>query len=75
MGISTGFTHFGGADADALAAGGHEHELVFLGHGDGPDDGAGLVGDLHGDDAFASARLFAVVLEGGALADAVFRSD
>ena len=28
-------TDFGRADADALAAGGHEHELVFLGHGDG----------------------------------------
>ena len=39
------------------------------------DERAGLVRDLHGDDAFAAARLLAVFLERGALAEAVFRSD
>ena len=43
------------ADADALAVGGHEHELVLVMHGLGGNDLAGLVRDVHGDDALAAA--------------------
>ena len=75
MGVAAGFADFVDADADALAGGGHEHELVLFGDGDGTDDWAGLVGDLHCDDAFAAAGLLAVVVEGRAFAEAVFRGD
>ena len=75
MGDAAGLADFRDADADALAGGGHEHELVLLGDGDGSDDRAGLVGDVHRLDAEAAARLLAVVVEGGAFAEAVFRGD
>ena len=44
-------------------------------HGQRADDAAGFVGGLHRDDALAAARLEAVFVEIGALADAVFAGD
>ena len=54
-----------------LAANGDEHDLVVRFHGQGAADLARLGGGLHGDDALATAGLRAVLVELGALADAV----
>ena len=48
----------GGADDDAL--GGDEHELLILAYDADADDGTGLLGDLHVDEALAAAGLRAV---------------
>src|SRR3712207_5537251 len=63
------------ARADHLTFVCDEHELVSIGDGERADDVAGFLTSLHGDDAFAAARLAAVIIERSALADAVLARD
>src|SRR6476660_1844642 len=59
--------------ADQLAAVGDQHDLVGLFHREGADDLAGLLGECHGDDAFAAAAGGAVLVGRRALAEAALR--
>ena len=61
--------------AHHLAADGDEHDLVVRFHGQGAANLAGLGRGLHGNDAFAASCLRAVLVELGALADAVLAGD
>ena len=51
---------------------GNQHELILFGHVLNADDTAGFVRRLHRDDAFAAARLQAILVHRGALAVAAF---
>lgn len=70
-GVPAGLADLRDASADHLATGSDEHEFIGVGDGEGSHDKACLVSGLHGDDAFTAAGLLAVLLEGGALADAI----
>src|SRR5262249_29708121 len=74
-GVASGFADFFDAGAHHLALGGDEHDLIGLAHGERADHVAGFVAGLHRDDAFAAARLFAVVVEGSAFADTMLARD
>ena len=71
----TRLTDLGNTGANHLATAGDEHEFVFVGDGECADHESGLLAGLHGDDTFPSARLLAVILKRGALANAVIASN
>src|SRR5262249_364251 len=60
--------------ADELATVGDQHDLIAFLDRKGRDQPAVLFGDRHGDDTFAAASSGAVLVGGGALAEALFRN-
>src|SRR5262249_33123254 len=60
--------------ADELATVGDQHDLIAFLDRKGRDQPAVLFGDRHGDDTFAAASGGAVLVGGGALAEALFRN-
>ena len=60
---------------DHLALGRDQHQFVFIGDSERADDVAGFFAGLHRDDAFAAARLLAVIVERRPFADPVFARD
>ena len=65
----------GGADPDALAGVGHQHDVVRITDPQGADDITGLFGHLHGDETFAAASFGRVIIKWRALAETFFGGD
>jgi hypothetical protein len=76
LGAAAGLADFLHASADALALGREEHDLVGVADAERASDGdRAVLGEVDRDDACAAAADAAVVLKGGALADAVLARD
>ena len=70
-GVSANGADFLYARAHHLAFRSDEHQLILIRDGQRADYIASLLAGLHGDDAFSTARLTAVILKWCPLADAI----